>query len=112
MGGIDDVVDYEGIAAAGDVVEAAAEGQIVAEKMKALFELQVEREIIGIALGAGRSDELLLVGEQVEGEPGAGFEGVGDFELMDDRKLEERKVSPGEESVGSVPGIGTGLVAG
>ena len=80
-------------------------GQVVAEEVEAFFELEVEGEIFGKALGAGRADELLLVVEQVEGESGAGFEGVGDFELMNDGELEERKVSPGEETVGSVPGI-------
>ena len=63
MGGVDDAVDYEGIAAAGDVVEAAAQGQVVAEEVEAFFELEVEGEVIGEALGAGRADELLLVVE-------------------------------------------------
>ncbi len=39
--GVDDVVDDVGIAAAGDVVEAAANGQVVAQEVKALFELQI-----------------------------------------------------------------------
>src|SRR5579872_144334 len=110
VGRVDDAVDYEGIAAAGDVVEAAAEGEVVSEEVKAFFELQVEREIIGEALGTGRADELLLVVEKAEGESGAGFEGVGDFELMNDGQLEEGQVSPGEEAVGSVPGKGAGLL--
>src|SRR5579864_2710042 len=110
VGGIDDVVDYERIAAAVNVVEAAAEGQIVAEKVKTLFQLDVEREIVGETLGAGCADELLLVGEQVVGESSAGFEGVGDFKLMDDGQLEQREVSPGEEAVGCVPRIGAGLL--
>ena len=103
--GIDDAVDDVGIAAAGDVVEAAANCQVVAEEVKAFFELQVQGEIAGKTLRAGRADELLLVGEKVEGESGAGFQGIGEFELVDDRQLEERKDTPGEEAVGSVPGI-------
>ena len=110
VGGVEDVVDYERIAAASDVAEAAAEGKIVAEEMKAFFELQVEGDVVREALCAGFANELLLVGEEIERESGASFEGVGDFELMDDGKLEQRKVSPGEEAVGSVPGIGTRLL--
>ena len=45
--GVEDVVDDEGIAAAGDVVEAATQREIVAEKVKAFFELDIERKIIG-----------------------------------------------------------------
>ena len=110
VGGIDDAVDYVGIAAAGDVIEAAAEGQVVAEEMEAFFELQVEGEVVGEAVGAGLADELLLVVEEAEGESGAGFHRVGEFELMDYGQLEEREISPGEEAVGSVPGIGAGLL--
>ena len=110
MCGIDDAVDDVGIAAAGDVVEAAAEGQVVSEEVKAFFELQVEGEIRGKALGAGCADEFLLVVEEAERESGAGFDGVGDFEFVDDGEVEERKISPGEKAVGSVPGIRTGLL--
>src|SRR5579862_2583282 len=110
MSGIDHVIDDEGITAASNVVEAAAQGQVVAEKMEPLFELQVQRDYVGIALCAGRTDELLLVGEQVVGESGAGFERIGDFELVEDGKFEEREVSPGKKAVGSVPGVGAGLL--
>src|ERR1700724_109241 len=110
MRSVEDVIDYERIAAAADVVEATAEGEIVAEEMKALFELEVEGDIVRKALCAGFANELLLVGEEIERESGAGFERVGDFELMDDGKLEQRKVSPGKESVGSVPEIGARLL--
>ena len=108
--GIDDVVDYVGIAAAGDVVEAAAQRQIVSEKVKAFFELEVEREILGETLCAGRADELLLIGEKIVWESGAGFCGVGDFELMDYGKFEQREISPGEKTVRSIPGIRAGLL--
>lgn len=94
MGGVDDVVDDEGIAAAVDVVEAAAQGQVVSEEVEAFFELQVEGEVIGEAFGAGRADELLLIVEKAEGESGAGFGGVCDFELMDHGQLEEGQISP------------------
>src|SRR5215469_11424190 len=110
MGWVDDAIHYEGIAAASDVVEAAAESQVVAEEVESLFELQVQREVIGEALGTGRADQRLLIGEFVEGESGAGFHRVGDFELVNDRQAEERHVSPGEEAVGGVPGIRAGLL--
>ena len=110
MSGVDGAVDDVGIAAAGDVVESAAEGQVVSEKVEALFELQVEGEICGKALSAGCADEFLLVVKEAEGESGAGFEGVGDFEFVDDGEFEEGKISPGEKAVGSVPGIGAGLL--
>ena len=61
VGGVEDVVDYEGIAAAADVVKAAAQGEVVAEEVKALFQLEVEREVVGESLGVGWADELLLV---------------------------------------------------
>ena len=83
---------------------------MVVEEMEAFFELEVERKIVGKALRAGCAEELLLVGESAERESGAGFEGVGDFELVNDREIEEGKVSPGEEAVGGVPGIGTGFL--
>ena len=86
--GVEDVFDYEGIAAGGDVVEASAEGEIVAEEVEAFFQLQVEGKIFGETLGAGLADELLLVGEEIERESGAGFERVSDFELMNDGKFE------------------------
>jgi hypothetical protein len=37
VGGVDYVVHYIGIAAAGDVVEASAQGPIVVEEMEFLF---------------------------------------------------------------------------
>ena len=89
--GVDSAVDYVGIAASGDVVESAADGEVVAEKVEAFFGLEVEGEVGGETLGAGWSDEFLLVVEEVEGESGAGFEGVGDFELMNDGEIEEGK---------------------
>ena len=79
MRSVEDVVDYERIAAASDVVETTAEGEIVAEKMKAFFKLQVEGDVVRKTLGAGFANELLLVGEEIERESGAGFERVGDF---------------------------------
>ena len=86
--GIDHIVDDEGIAASRDVVEAASDRQVVAEEMEALFELEIERGVVGKALGSGQADQLLLGIEQVEGESGAYFHGVGDFELMNYRQLE------------------------
>ncbi len=61
---------------------------------------------------AGGADELLLIGEFVEGESGADFHGVRDFELMNDREMEEGKISPGKEAVGSIPRIRPGLLRG
>ena len=86
--GIDDAVDDVRVAATGDVVEAATQGQVVSEKMKALFELQIESEVIGEAKLARLTQEFLLIGQFAEGESGAGFGGVGDFELMNDGHFE------------------------
>ena len=86
--GIDDIVDDEGIAASRDVVEATANGQVIAEKMEALFELKIERGVVGKALRSGQADELLLGIQEVEGKSGANFHRVSDFELMDYRQLE------------------------
>src|ERR1051326_743482 len=97
--GVDDVVDHEGIAASGDVVKSAAQGEIVAEKVKAFFQLQVEGEIFGETLGAGSADQLLLGVEEAEGKSGAGFDRVGELHLVDDGEVEEGHVSPGEKAV-------------
>src|SRR5580704_5359338 len=86
--GIDHIVDDEGIAASRDVVEAASDRQVVAEEMEALFELEIERGVVGKALGSGQADQLLLGIEQVEGKSSANFHGVGDFELVHHRQLE------------------------
>ena len=43
VGGVDHAVYYIGIAAAGDVVEASAESEVVAQEMKTLFELEIQR---------------------------------------------------------------------
>ncbi len=59
---------------------------------------------------SGFADELLLVGEFVERESGAGFHGVCDFETMNDRQTEKREVSPGEKAVRGIPRIRTGLL--
>ena len=112
MSGIDDVVDDVGIAAAVDVVEAAAEGEIVSEKVEAFFELEIDGQVGGEPLGVGRSDEFLLVVENVEWESGAGFQRVGDFQLMNHREGEEGQISPREEAVRSVPRIGARLLRG
>src|ERR1700721_4478067 len=102
---VDDVVDDVRGCRGGCFFEAAADREIVAEEMKAFFELEVQGNIVGKTLGSGFAGELLLVGEEIERESGAGFERVGDFQLMDDRELEQREVSPGKETVGSIPAI-------
>src|SRR3974390_79036 len=110
MAGIEHTVDDQGVAAAIDVVEAAAQRQIVAEKMESFFQLEIEREIFREALCAGRAQKLLLVVEGAEGESGARLHGICEFELMNDGELEERKISPGEEAIGSVPTVGSRLL--
>src|SRR5579871_6915396 len=109
--GIDDIVHGIRVTASCDVVEAAAQGEIVAHQMEALFKLRVQREVVGITFGAGRADELLLRVEQAEWESGAGFDRVGEFGFVEDRKLEKRNVSPGEKAIRSVPRIRPGLLA-
>jgi len=110
MGGVDHAIHDVGVAAAGDVVEASAEGPVIVEEMEFLFELKIQREVIGKAFGADFADDLLLIGYFREGKAGAGFGGVSQFELMKDGKIEEGKISPREKTVGSVPGIRAGLL--
>jgi len=107
LGRVDVVIHDVGVGVVGDVVEAAAQDPEVSEEVEALFELEIEGEVFGEALRTGQADELLLIVGYVEGESGAGFEGVGDFGVVNDGKFDERYVSPGKEAVGSVPGIGT-----
>src|ERR1700758_927107 len=108
MAGIDDAVDVEGIATSGDIVEAPAEGEIVAQEAKAFFQLHVEGKISREAVSSGGADELLLIGEFIEGESGARFDGIRDFHLMNDGQFEEGEISPRQEAVGCIPRIWTG----
>ena len=107
---VDVAVDEEGILVVGEVVESAAKGEVVSEQVKALLELEVEREILGKALRAGGGNELLLIVGEVEGEAGAGFQGISEFCLAYDGELEKGHVAPGEKAIWSVPGIGAGLL--
>ena len=110
MRGIDDAVDHEGIAASGNVIEPAADSEVIVEQVKTLFELKIQRKIIGKALGARFAQKLHLVVQEIERESGAGFHRIGDFELVKDGKREQGEISPGKKAVGSVPGIGSGLL--
>jgi len=87
---IDGAVDDIRVAAPGDVVESTAQRQVVPEKVKAFFGLQVQGEVERESFRAGRADEFLLGAEKAEGKSGTGFQRVGKFELVDDGELEER----------------------
>ena len=50
------------------------------------------------ALGSGLADELLLVGEFVEGESRAGFQGIGQFRLVKNRQRKEEASIPRREN--------------
>src|SRR5579864_7552859 len=62
MTGVDHAVHIKRIAASGDVVETSAHSEIVAEQMKPLFQLCVQRKVPREAVGSGSADELLLIG--------------------------------------------------
>jgi len=108
--GVDYVVHHVRIAAAGDVVEASTQGPIVVEEMEFLFELHVQGEVIRKSFRTGLSNEFMLIVQKAERKSGAGFHGIGDFELVKDGKREQRKISPGKKAVGSVPEIRAGLL--
>src|SRR5579863_2412373 len=108
--GIDDIVHDEEITAAGDVIEATAQSEVVAEEVESFFELQVEREVIRKALSARSADQLLLRIQEAERKTGASFHCISDFELVNDREFEQRQISPGKKAVGSIPRIRTGLL--
>jgi hypothetical protein len=104
-GGVDVVIDEGVVAAAGDVVEASTDRPVVAKGVEALFNVRVEREPCGEAVGAGGLGELELVVDDIEGEAGAKFAGVGEVEAA-----VERKQSPGKKTVRSIPRVGSGLL--
>ena len=106
--GIDIAVHKDGIQPIGNVVETATQGPVVAEQVKALFELQVQVEIGGEAALTGRLHQFLQVVVDVERKSRPGFGRVGQVEVVDDGKIEEGKKAPREKAVGSVPGEGTG----
>src|SRR5208282_6506417 len=70
-GGIDVVVDDEGVLAIGDVVETGAQGPFEAEKVKPLFDVEIQGGVIGETNLAGKSDKLLLEVDDVVGIAGA-----------------------------------------
>src|SRR5690348_14863255 len=91
--------------AIGNVIESAAQRPVIAEGMEAFFDVRVEYEPGWEATGARRFEELLLIVDDVVGEAGAKFGGVGEVEALDQRKQAVR-----EESIGSIPGIRAGLL--
>src|SRR5579863_7742659 len=95
LGRVDVGVDDDWIRGAGDVVETTAQRPIVAKKMKALFQVQIQSEISREAIRPGRSVEQLLIVEDVEGESGARFGGIGEIQFVNDGKSEKGKKTPG-----------------
>src|SRR5208282_4190 len=107
---IDVAVDHIGVAVAGDVVETAAQSPEISEEMEALLELKVQRKIIGEAMRSGRANQLLLIVGDVEWESRTRLEGIGDLGSVNDGQFEKRHVSPGQEAIGGVPGVGPRLL--
>ena len=101
-GGIDVVVDDEGVLAIGDVVETGAQRPVEPEKMKPLFDVEIQRGVIGEANLAGESDELLLEVDDVIGIAGAPIEGVIEFEGVNPGQA-ERRSAPGLDAVRRIP---------
>ena len=104
-GRVNVIVDVGVVAVACDVVEASADGPIVAQGMEALFDVGIESEPSGEAAGAGRFNQLELVVYDVKRKARPQFGGVGEVETFVDGEQ-----SPGEEAVGGIPGIGAGLL--
>src|SRR5208282_2293662 len=102
-GGIDVVVDDEGVLAIGDVIETGAQGPFEPEKMKPLFDVEIQRGVIGEADLAGQADKLLLEVDNVVGIAGAPVEGVIEFEGVNPGQT-ERRGAPGLDAVRRVPG--------
>src|SRR6266536_296209 len=71
--------------------------------MESLFKVQVEREVLGKTMRPWRLNQLSLGVDHRKGEPGTGFAGVADIEAF-----EQGQPSPGNEAIGSVPGIRSG----
>src|SRR5258708_17192146 len=105
VGGVEVVVDVDPVFAASDVVEAAADGPVIAEGVESFFDVCVQREPHGEATRAWGLDELLLIIDDVEGESGADLGGIGEIEAF-----HEREQAVGEEAVRSVPRVGTELL--
>ena len=83
--GVDVVVDVDPVFAAGDVVEASTDGPVVAEGMESFFDMCVQREPGGEASRTWGLDELLLIVDDVEGEPGVDLGGIGEIETFHER---------------------------
>src|SRR5271170_5510285 len=66
-GGIDVVVDDEGVLAISDVVEAGAQGPFETEKMKPFFDVEIQRGVIGETDLAGQADKFLFEVDDVVG---------------------------------------------
>ena len=101
-GGIDVVVDDEGVLAIGDVVETGAQGPFEAEKVKPLFDVEIQGGVIGETNLAGKSDKLLLEVDDVVGIAGAPVEGVIEFERVNPGQA-ERRGAPRLDAVGRIP---------
>src|SRR5262249_17823783 len=84
-----------------DVVEAAPQGKVKTERIKAFFQMQVERKVIRETMSAWWLDQLLLATDHGEGKTSAKFRGVGSVEAFD-----QRQQAPGDHAVGSIPRIG------
>src|SRR6266576_2185850 len=91
--------------AAGDVVKASTDSPVVAEGVKSLFNMRVQREPRREAARAGGLDELLLIVDDVEGKSGPDLGGIGEIEAF-----HERKQAVGEKAIRDIPRGGTGLL--
>ena len=80
------------------------------EKVETLFELDVQGEVVGKPLGSGSADKLLLIVQRAERKSACGPLPCMQLELVNDRELEQRRVSPRQKAVRRIPGIGTWLL--
>src|SRR6516165_11709848 len=99
VGRVDVVVYKGGVMSVGDVVEARAQRQLIAQERKAALQGQVQREVGRETHRPGRPHQLLVFINHTEGKPGVPIEGISEVALPP-----EGHPAPGEKAVGGVPG--------
>ena len=101
---VDIIVDHEWVRTVGDVIESSSQRPIIAKRVEALFQVQVECEISRKSIRPGRPKKQLLIIEDIEWESRPQLRGVSKIDSVNDRKPEERNEAPGKKSIRRVPG--------
>ena len=105
VGGIAVVIDEGVVVPASHVVEASADRPMIAEGMKAFFDVGVERKPGRKAARPGGLDQLEPIVDDIEGETGSEFSRISEVESFVDRQQ-----TPGQKTVGSIPRIRSRLL--